>query len=121
MVEREGERCYAAAADPAIGRLHAGDAAHRGRVADRAAGVGAECGWEEAGGKTGAAAARRAAAEMIAAPPVACGRPRQVEGWAADCEFVGLQLAEQHPAGRLEPLRNHGVAAGEVALQDLGM
>ena len=51
VVEGEGERCYAAAADPAIGRLHAGDAAHRGRVADRAAGVGAECGWEEAGAR----------------------------------------------------------------------
>src|ERR1700726_1487581 len=84
MVEGEGERRYAAAADPAIGGLHAGGAAHRGWIADRAAGVGAECRREEAGGKAGAAAARRAAAEMIAVPRVARRRPGQVEGRAAD-------------------------------------
>src|SRR5215469_5805769 len=75
IVEGEGERNDAAAAHPAIGRLHAGNAAHRGRVADRAAGVGAECRREEAGGEAGAAAARRAAAEMIAVPWVASRRP----------------------------------------------
>jgi hypothetical protein len=42
MVEEEGERRDAAAADPAISGLHAGNAAHRGRILDRAAGVGAE-------------------------------------------------------------------------------
>ena len=104
-----------------VGRLHAGNAAHRGRIADRAAGVGAERRREEAGGETGTAAARRAAAKMIAVPRVARRRPRQVEGWAADGEFVGRELAEQHPAGRFEPLRDHRVPAGDIAHQDLGM
>jgi hypothetical protein len=58
---------------------------------------------------------------MIAAPRVAGRRPGQVEGWAANGEFVGRELAEQHPASRFEPLRNHRVPSGGVAPQDLGM
>src|SRR6516165_7241550 len=73
MVEREGERCDAAAADPAISRFHAGNAANRGRIADRAAGVGAKRRRKEAGGEAGTAAARRAAAEMIAVPRARAG------------------------------------------------
>src|SRR5207302_8382056 len=69
----------------------------------------------------GAAAARRAAAEMIAVPRVACRRPGQVEGRAADREFMGRELAEQYPTGRFQPLRDHRVPAGDAALQDLGM
>src|SRR5580700_7223172 len=48
-------------------------------------------------------------------------RPREVEGRAADREFVGRELAEQYPTGRFQPLRDHRVPAGDVALQDLGM
>jgi hypothetical protein len=58
MVERVGQRHDAAAAHPAIGRLHAGDAAHRGGVADLASCVGAERCREKAGGETLTAAAR---------------------------------------------------------------
>ena len=75
MVEREGERHDATAADPAVGWLHPGDAAHRGRVANGPARVGAECSREKPGGEAGAAAARRAAAEMVAVPRVARRRP----------------------------------------------
>jgi len=42
-------------------------------------GVGAERGGEEAGGKAGTAATRRAAAEIIAAPWVAGRRLGQIE------------------------------------------
>src|ERR1700674_1184947 len=98
MVEGEGERRDAAATDPAVSRLHPGNAAHRGRVADRSAGVGAECGREEAGGEAGAAAARRAAAKVIAVPWVARRRPGQVEGRAANGEFMGREFTEQHAA-----------------------
>src|SRR5262249_23618522 len=59
--------------------------------------------------------------EMIAVPRVAGRRPRQVEGRTADREFVGGELPEQHTARRFEPLRDHRVAAGDVALQDLGV
>ena len=73
------------------------------------------------GGEAGAAAARRAAAEMIAAPRVAGRRPGQVERWAANGEFVGRELAEQHPASRFKALCDDGVPAGDVALQDFGV
>ena len=121
MVEGEGEGCHAAAADPAVNRLHAGDPAHRGRIADRAAGVGAECCREETGSEASTAAARRAAAKMIAAPRVEGRRPGQIEGWAANGEFVGRELAEEHPTSRFEPLRDHRVPSGGIAHQDLGM
>ena len=42
LIERAGERDQAIAADAAVGRLQAGDAAERRRLADRAAGVGAD-------------------------------------------------------------------------------
>ena len=58
---------------------------------------------------------------MIAVPRVARRRPRQVEGWAANGEFVGRELAEQHAASRFEPLRDHRVPSGGVAHQDFGM
>jgi hypothetical protein len=121
VIEREGERHDAAAADPAVGRLHPGDAAHRRGVADRAAGIGAERGGEEPGGEAGAAAARRAAGEMVAVPRVARRRPGQVEAGAADRELVGRQLAEQDRAGRFEPLGHGGMAGGGVAGHHLGM
>ncbi len=42
LIERRGERDHAVARDAAVGRLDADDAAERRRLADRAAGVGAE-------------------------------------------------------------------------------
>jgi len=69
-----------------------------------AAGVGAECCREEAGGKVGAATARRAAAEMIAVPRVARRRPRQVEGRATIANsWVGLSKPTDR--GDLAPVR----------------
>src|SRR6202011_3459456 len=95
----------------AVGGFGAGEAPQRGWIADRAAGVGAECRRKEAGGKAGAAAARRAAAEMIEVPRVARRWPGQVEGRAADREFVGRELAEQYPTDCFQPLRDHSVPA----------
>ena len=118
MIEREGERHDAAAADPAIGWLHPGDAAHRGWVADRTAGVGAESSRKEPGSQAGAAAARRPAAEMVAVPRVARWRPGQVERRPTDGEFMGRELAEQDPAGGFQPLGDRGMRAGAVVCQD---
>ena len=58
-LQREGKRHDATAADPAIGWLHPGDAAHRGRVANGPAGVSAERSREEPSGEADPAAARR--------------------------------------------------------------
>ena len=61
LVEARGEGDQPVAADRAVGRLDADDAAQRRRLADRAAGVGAERQRREAGGHGGGAPARRAA------------------------------------------------------------
>ena len=57
MVQREGRRCDAGAADQPIGRLDAGDAAQRRRAADRAAGVGTDAAQDQPGGDAGTGAA----------------------------------------------------------------
>ena len=54
LVERRGERHQAVARHPPVGGLQADDAAQRGGLADRAAGVGAERQRREAGGDRGA-------------------------------------------------------------------
>ena len=61
LVERAGERDQAVAADPAVGRLQPDDAADGGRLADRAAGIGAQ--------RQGARPAATAAAEPPDEPP----------------------------------------------------
>jgi hypothetical protein len=61
LVERGSEGDHAEARHAAVGRLDAGDAAERGRLADRAAGVG--------GGGAGARRAATAAAEPPEEPP----------------------------------------------------
>ena len=42
LIERRGERDQPIPADQTVGRLHAHDPAQRGRLADRAAGIGSE-------------------------------------------------------------------------------
>jgi len=91
-----------APADPAVGRLDPGDAAHRRRPADRAAGVGADRPRREAGRHRRAGAARRPARQVIGVPRVARRRPGQVEARAAERELPGRKLAEQDAARRLQ-------------------
>jgi hypothetical protein len=55
LVQRRGKRDHAEARHAAVGRLDAGDAAERGRLADRAAGVGAGGGRRQARGHGGRA------------------------------------------------------------------
>jgi hypothetical protein len=87
LVERGGEGDHAVARHHAVGRLDAGDAAQGGRLADRAAGVGA-----------GGAGARRAA--TAAAEP-----PEEPPGTAAGVPGV-LHRAEDGEVSLDEPMAN---------------
>ena len=70
LVERGGERDHPVARDGAVGGLQADDPAQRGRLADRAAGVGAERPRREPGRDRGGAPARGAAGHARAVPRV---------------------------------------------------
>ena len=76
LIERGRERDDAPARAAAIGRLHADDAAESGRLADRAAGIGAGRGEAQTGGHRRRRAARAAAGHQI---PVELSR-RPVHG-----------------------------------------
>ena len=85
LVERRGEGDQPVAGHPPVGGLHADDAAQRGGLADRAAGVGAQRQGGEAGRHRGGAAARGAARDPAGVVGVA-GRPeRRVLG--ASCPW----------------------------------
>ena len=71
LVERAGEGDQPVAADGAVGGLQADDAAERGRLADGAAGVGAERPERLAGGDGGGGAAAAAAGHGAEVPRVA--------------------------------------------------
>ena len=76
LVERARERHRAVARDGAVGRLHADDAAQRGGLADRAAGVGAERERRHRGGHGSRRAAARAA-RARARDPRGCASGRR--------------------------------------------
>ena len=71
LVERGGEGDHPVARDRAVGRLQADDPAERGRLADRAAGVGADRAGREAAGDGRGRAAGGAAGHPLAVPGVA--------------------------------------------------
>ena len=107
VVHAERQRQHAGAADQAVGRLDAGDAAQRRRPADRAAGIGAGAAQDHARRHRRAGARRRTGGEMLGVPGIARRRPRQVERRPAHGELVRRQLAHQHRA-RLGPLAHRG-------------
>ena len=100
LVERRRERDEAVARHAPVGGLHADDAAQRRRLADRAAGVGAERERCEAGGHRGGAAPARAAGDATRVVRVAGGAERRVLGRAAHGELVEVGLADRDRAGR---------------------
>ena len=117
LVERAGERHHAVAGDGAVGRLHADDAAQRGRLADRAAGVRPQRERRHAGRHGGRRAAARAAGDALAVPGVARRAVGGVLGRRAHRELVHVGLAElDEPLGLAAA--HHGRRVGRpVALQ----
>ena len=104
LVERRRKCEQAVARDAAVGRLEADDAAERRRLTDRSAGIGSERdrGAPRCDGRRGTAA--RAAGRAIGRPGVPHGAERRVLVGRAHRELVAVRLADDHGAGRLEPL-----------------
>ena len=118
LVERRAEGEQAVARDAAVGRLEADDAAQRGRLADRAAGVGAERDRRQAGRHRDRRAAARAAGDAVERPRVAGDAERRVLGRRAHRELVAVGLAEDDRAGRLEALDGRRRVGRHEALED---
>ena len=118
LVERGGERDHAVARDRAVGRFQPDDAAQRRRLADRAAGVGAERPRGQAGGDGGGAAAGGAAGHALAVPRVAHGAEGGVLVRGAHRELVLVGLREQRRAGLLQAPHDGGGVRRQVALED---
>ncbi len=94
LVERAGEGDQAVAGDRSVGRLHPDHAAERGRLADRAAGVGAERERHETGRHRRGRAARGAARDPPGVVGVV-GRPEgRGLGRGAHGELVHVGLAD---------------------------
>ena len=118
LVERGGERDQAVAADAAVRRLHADRAGDRGRLADRAAGVGADRERRLERGDRGRRAAAGAAGDAVQVPRVV-GRPEgRVLGRGAHGELVHVGLAEDHHAGLAQPAHHRRVVRRPPALED---
>ena len=111
LVERRGEGDDAPARAAAVGRLDADDAGEGGRLADRAAGVGAGGAEHEVGGDRGSRAARGAAGgerRGVAGAPPRADRRAVDRGLvrAAHGELVHVELADADRAGLPEPARS---------------
>ena len=90
LIEAGCERDQPVAANASIRRLHADHAAHRGRLADRAAGVGAERDHRFARRDRGGAAAGAPARDAVEVPRVVGGKVAGVLGRAAHGELVAV-------------------------------
>ena len=104
-VQAGRERHHPVPGRAAVGRLGADDAADRGGLADRAAGVGADGQRRLVGGDRGGGPAGRAAGDLGQVPRVVAGAVGGVLGGGAHGELVHVGLAEDDRAGLLEPLR----------------
>ena len=118
LVERGGEGDHPVARDRAVGGLQADDPAQRGRLADRAAGVGADRPRREPPGDRGRRAARRAARDPRAVPRVAHRAVARVLVRRAHRELVHVRLAEQPRARVAEPAHRGRRVRRPVALED---
>ncbi len=118
LVEGVRQGHEAVARDPAVRRLHADRAGDRARLADRAAGVGADrqrCLVRRDRGRAAAAGAARDAAEV---PRVVGRAVGAVLGGGAHRELVHVGLAEDRQAGRAQPGDDRGVVRRHPALED---
>ena len=115
LVERRRERDDAVARDGAVGRAQADDPAERGRLLDRAAGVGAERPRREPRRHGGRRAAARAAGHARRVPRIERRAERRVLGGRAHRELVGVRLAEQRQPGVLDARGDGRVVDGDVA------
>ena len=118
LVERGGEGDHPVARDRAVGRLQADDPAERGRLADRAAGVGADRAGGEAAGDGRGRAAGGAAGHAAAVPRVEHRPVGRVLVRGAHRELVHVGLAEHAGAGGVEAPHRGRRVGRPVALED---
>jgi hypothetical protein len=114
----EGDHPVARAAP--VGGLDAGDAGEAGRLADRAAGVGAGGRRQQARGHRRRAAARRAAGHPARVPGVVDRAVGAVLVGRAHRELVAVQLAQADRAGLGQARHHGGVEGAAVALEHAG-
>ena len=119
LVERRGERDDPVARHPAVGRLQPDDPGQRRRLADRAAGVGAERERRVVrGDRDRGAAADEPPGTVSRSHGLRHGPVGAVLVRRAHRELVHVRLAEDHRPDGAEPLGDVGVVRREVALED---
>ena len=118
LVERAREGDEPVARDEAVGRLHADDAAERGRLADRAPGVRAERERHEARRHRGGAPPGRAPRHAARVPGVAGRTERGVLGRGPHGELVEIRLADDHRARGDDGTHHRRVVRRQPALED---
>ncbi len=103
LVERAGKRDQAVARNAAVRRLQAHDPAQRGRLADRAAGVGAQRRRAQARRHRRRAAAAAATGDARQIPGVMRGMKPRIFARRAHRELVHVELAEENGARVAQP------------------
>ncbi len=119
LIEARRKSDHPVARAGAVGRLDPGDAGEAGRLADRAAGVGAGGCRDQARGHRCGRAAGRATRHALRIPRVAHRRDRRVLVRRAHRELVAIQLAERHHAGVGEAGHDGRVERAEIAGEHL--
>ncbi|MNQ64607.1 hypothetical protein D3C85_790370 [compost metagenome] len=119
LVEAGGVGDHAPAGNPAVSGLDAGEVGEGGRLADRAAGVGAGGGGHQARGHGCGGAAGGAAGYVLEAPGVLHRAVMAGFVGGAHGELVHVQLAEADGAGGLEAGDHGGVVGRLEAAEDL--
>ena len=118
LVERRGERDHPVARAGSVRRLHPDDPAQRGRLADRAAGVGADRPGRQTGGDGGRAPARGSARNASSIPRVQHRADAGVLVRGAHRELVLVGLAQQRRARVLQLPDDRRRVRRPVALED---
>ena len=118
LVERGGEGDHPRARDRAVGGLHPDDAAERGGLADRSAGVGAERAGREPARDDGGRPAGGAAGDARTVPGIADVAVGRVLVRRAHRELVHVGLAEDAGTGGEEPLDGGRGVGRHIALED---
>ena len=120
LVEAGGERDHPEPGHLPVGRLHPDEPAHGRRLADRAAGVGADGQRRLERGHRGRAAAGRSTGHAGQPPRVARRLVRRALGRRAHRELVHVGLAEDDEPGLAQLAGDRRVVRRAPALEDAG-
>ena len=119
LVQAGGKRHHAVARAAAVGWLDAGDAGEGGRLANRAAGIGASGRRNQPRRHGGSRAARRSAGNAAFVPRVFYGFVSAVFIARAHGELVAIELAQRDHAGAGQVADDGGIKRAAVVLQHL--